>query len=96
MKKKILNTIDQRENKMEKENKTEIPDEWTQEQPTKKEMEDMCRPQWDKPKTHNIITGSMNFPKPEDDTGIVCDGELIWEIVLEGYICKKCRMITRS
>lgn len=49
-------------------------------------MEDENAP----PKHHNKVIGIKNFPNPDDYTNIPCDGKLVYDEGLEGYVCDKC------
>lgn len=45
---------------------------------------------------HNVVKGDMNFPKDDDFTDTPCDGEVMWDSVLEGFLCSKCQLYTGS
>ena len=43
---------------------------------------------------HNIVKGNINNLDSIEETNIPCTGLVMWEEVLEGYICSKCSLYT--
>jgi hypothetical protein len=43
---------------------------------------------------HFKVLGNKNFPKESDTTNETCNGVVIWDEVLEGYICSICELYT--